>query len=48
MHAAAAPDLDAPTELPAGFEELRWFELPPPCLVSTDPVAAEPVTPAPV
>lgn len=48
MHAAAAPDLDAPTELPAGFEELRWFELPPPCLVSTAPVGAAPVTEEPV
>jgi selenocysteine lyase/cysteine desulfurase len=43
LQAVAAPDLDAPTELPAGFEDLRWFELPPPCLVTTEPATSAPV-----
>jgi selenocysteine lyase/cysteine desulfurase len=43
LQAVAAPDLDAATELPVGFEDLRWFELPPACLVTTEPVTAAPV-----
>jgi hypothetical protein len=43
LRAVAAPDLAAPTELPVGFEDLRWFELPPPCLVTTEPATSAPV-----
>jgi hypothetical protein len=37
---AARPDdiADGPTGLPADFEELRWFPLPPACLADAEPL----------